>query len=717
MSFVFLRHFFLLACLGFILLPVQPTPAKPNPYFQLTIMAAETISYGSGSDREDLASYRFAQRLAPQLERLGIEVRVVQERSLTDHMYPGGNNPAAVPGPWKENEFEGYDLTTGHLPDETFYDLWLTMHTWATWYNDSILWGVASPQLHDEQLDRDLEALFGFHQGITSEEEALQRVLYRLTWEFQPFIPVYSISSPDLFSVATLNGLKGVISPGSPPALRWGHNGLETWSFAPDTNQSTVRLAVSPRTASGFLFYVNYEGPHERSIRVTEVALNGLLVPRDLDHDAAISTYLPDLAQRLPVPINGTSRLDGQNYTASDLRIWEVAIRSGITWHPGYGYPARPFTVDDVLFTYQTLWNHSWLGPSLARLFGPDPHKGVEAVNTTTLRFHLTALPSPAPEDGLRELEFFCEILTWPILPRHILNPTYVSPAGLGKTADGASIPTIANWTQSDFHRGYRTQNYTGPAIIGTGPYRWEGSNGSPAYEPNGTQILLTRHEGYFKDNSTTLLRTDMPTSQRPQFVTIQEFATASTAVEALLNRSIDVLWNLRVIDWNQLQTIRQRLLAEPGVEPSLDPVATFGLFVNTAHNRLTRPVRLAIAHAINREQVAQDVAQVFMNSVGAQAYANPLPLSIFHPAYPTNLTAPMYNLEKAWDYMEEAGYDMSPYRSDNASSPKTSGISLTGAGLWVAFAILVIKRRQSRQRPILHWCVLVDVSIGIPEF
>lgn len=652
--------------LKIILLFLQPTAANQNPYFQVTI-----IVYPGDMQAES----QIAERIAHQLQRVGIDVRVDATFDFFQRIYPENNNPIALPLPW--NEFEGYDLavwqTGTGMP--TLSALHLSTRTRQTWANDSYEVGVISPQLHDVGLDHDLDAMLGLDPSILSTT-ALEQALYRLTWEFQPYLPLVEPLVPGKFHVSTLEGLSEDLTA-SAPELRWAHNGIESWEFKPGVNQSELRIALEARDV-GFLPYASTEEIHKRP---TEAVLNSLLVPRGPDRDIPLTEYVPDLAATHPFPVTGTNRVDGRNYTANDQRIWEVQLRSGITWHPGYGYPAMPFTVDDVVFTYQTLFDI----------------EGLEVVNSTTFRLHLGT-----PLNETLQLMRFTTLFTRPILPRHILDPTYVSTVGPGTTADGALIRPFDEWGISDFNLGYRTGGFAGPAVIGTGPYRWVGPNGQPSYEPNNTRITLSRNDAYYKDDSTLRLATDAPTLERASTVSFLEFPDKNSALTGLENDTVDVLWRWPLWDWNDptfhLPEEIISLWMNPRYNATVQGRTPLGLFVNTAHPRLTQPVRLAISHAIDRDHVAQDVFES-LESPTFKVVPNPLPLSMLHPAYPKNFATPTYNLETAWDYMEEAGYDMSPYRSSGASPGQTTSKSSIGwLSLWAAILLLtVIRRRDPR--------------------
>ncbi|HKG24391.1 MAG TPA: ABC transporter substrate-binding protein, partial [Thermomicrobiales bacterium] len=100
---------------------------------------------------------------------------------------------------------------------------------------------------------------------------------------------------------------------------------------------------------------------------------------------------------------------------SEDGKIYTFTLHEGVLWQDG-----QPFSVDDVVFSYQ-LWSHpEWPGPidpNLAVIAGATDFKdgkaqtisGIEAVDATTVRFTLTA-PTPS---------FLANAATWQLVPKH----------------------------------------------------------------------------------------------------------------------------------------------------------------------------------------------------------------------------------------------------------------------------------------------------------
>src|SRR5438132_6546461 len=83
------------------------------------------------------------------------------------------------------------------------------------------------------------------------------------------------------------------------------------------------------------------------SLRITELVFNGLV---GIDEKQEI---VPELAERWEVSP------DGRTYT--------FALRKDVMWHPKEGEESRPFTADDVLFTYGIMMHPKTITPLKVR--------------------------------------------------------------------------------------------------------------------------------------------------------------------------------------------------------------------------------------------------------------------------------------------------------------------------------------------------------------
>lgn len=131
-----------------------------------------------------------------------------------------------------------------------------------------------------------------------------------------------------------------------------------------------------------------------------------------------LSVRDPDAQMVGSLVFNGLVKLDNRLRPQPDLaERWEVSedgtaltfyLRSNVAWHDG-----RPFTAQDVVWSYQTLMKLPADNPALLHI--QDTVASVQAIEpvSNTVRFNLRRRYSPLLTD-----------LTMPILPSHILTGT-----------------------------------------------------------------------------------------------------------------------------------------------------------------------------------------------------------------------------------------------------------------------------------------------------
>jgi peptide/nickel transport system substrate-binding protein len=102
------------------------------------------------------------------------------------------------------------------------------------------------------------------------------------------------------------------------------------------------------------------------SLRITELVFNGLVGINEKQE------IVPELAARWE------QSKDGRTYT--------FFLRKDVTWHPRDGEDPRPFTADDVLFTYKIMMHPKTITPLKVRYEFIDT---VEKLDDTTVRFTL----------------------------------------------------------------------------------------------------------------------------------------------------------------------------------------------------------------------------------------------------------------------------------------------------------------------------------------
>lgn len=136
---------------------------------------------------------------------------------------------------------------------------------------------------------------------------------------------------------------------------------------------------------------------------------------------------------------------------AADGLSWTFTLRRGVTWHDG-----RPFTADDVAFTFNDVILNKKLAAQNSSTFGPV--RTVEVVNPTTVRFVLTTPFSSLPY----YLAYYAGIL-----PKHVLgsaeNPLQV--ASFNKRSPvGTGAFRVAEFAPGSYVRLVRNERYWGGA-------------------------------------------------------------------------------------------------------------------------------------------------------------------------------------------------------------------------------------------------------------
>ena len=102
------------------------------------------------------------------------------------------------------------------------------------------------------------------------------------------------------------------------------------------------------------------------SLRITELVFNGLV---GIDEKQEI---VPELAERWEV--------------SKDGRVYTFFLRKDVKWHPREGEDARPFTADDVVFTYNIMMNPRTITPLKVRY---EFIEKIEKTGDTTVVFTL----------------------------------------------------------------------------------------------------------------------------------------------------------------------------------------------------------------------------------------------------------------------------------------------------------------------------------------
>lgn len=216
------------------------------------------------------------------------------------------------------------------------------------------------------------------------------------------------------------------------------------------------------------------------ALRLTELIFNGLVGINEKQE------IVPELAEKWDI--------------SPDKLVYTFFLRKDVTWHPREGEEAKPFTADDVIFTYKIMMHPKTITPLKVRY---EFIQGAEKVNDYTVKF---TLKRPV----LNALAKF----TFKVIPKHgPANPDFL-------TRDD---PFVRN-------------------PIGTGPYIFKGI--TPERE-----IVLAANPRYFKG--------------RPHIekVVAKPFADQNIMTQALMFNAIDMIVLVNSRDIPEIQGDKRFIL------------------------------------------------------------------------------------------------------------------------------------------------------------
>ncbi|MFX0065542.1 MAG: ABC transporter substrate-binding protein [Candidatus Hermodarchaeota archaeon] len=369
--------------------------------------------------------------------------------------------------------------------------------------------------------------------------------------------------------------------------------------------------------------------------------LNHELVERNPDYN-----FVPVLLTQLPYPVavtNNHTELES-SVDPNFATVWEIELRDDVYWHEGYGYTMTTHEdilrvdADDVVFTFGLILDDNEPSPCAVRskwqrLLGNDTSLAVIKKDRYHVQFHLQAVEAEL-------MAYFEQYL----MPQHILTLGMIR-------ADGTVAPTdYADWNTDDWNLGRRTGGHTGPAVIGNGPYiLWPGEdlNEQTVTETKNPYWHLTAEPSYSnifdkfiykwitsKDTALTALEQAKIDLMDPRFHADKDYPD-------MKNKSGIAV--LKRLDWGY-QTLGYNILHGAG-----------GKLAN-------KWVRLAIAHMVPY----QDIVKYLLGGLGQANFA-PFPKQ--SPFWPIDLRPIEYNQTKALDYLEKAGYDVTPFRTSTTET------------------------------------------------
>lgn len=383
-----------------------------------------------------------------------------------------------------------------------------------------------------------------------------------------------------------------------------------------------------------------------------------------------IESLIPPLSNSwydtiITTPIfNGLAQVNNQKETIPALFTdwtpsnngftWTFQLRTGVKWHDG-----NAFSADDVVFSLWALLNtdagsqfvgyyQSVYGNNVtfkyengtAKTLGDGDRVGnITAVDADTVVVNLPTLAAGKPYGYF---DPYLLAFANNIIPIHIFE----------------KIPP-AQWTTSVFNTGEGTQaiggiTYKGP--IGTGPYKWV------EFDPTAQLVHLKKFNDYW--NKTAL---EAEGRFEVEDYYIKFIADKTAALASLKNKQVDMLdpnyqmhteaITAGAIDpaWSTIFNLEGAGRQEIGYNMR-HPI--FGTGVDTPLGKsnsaraaeAARYVRTAFDYAVPRQLIIDNLLSGF----GQPGVTPMLPTQ---PYYNSSLTARPYDLAKAREFLEKAGY------------------------------------------------------------
>ncbi|MCA1632393.1 MAG: ABC transporter substrate-binding protein [Acidobacteria bacterium] len=355
--------------------------------------------------------------------------------------------------------------------------------------------------------------------------------------------------------------------------------------------QLTYRVSAPPKTFN----YVMSTGD-DVTITLTLFLLSSRLV--ELDHDA--QGYVPALAEEWKL--------------GADARGVDVTLRDGLKFSDGH-----PLTSDDVAFTLRALYDQR-LKPPIFRDALMTGEKPIGITVADARRFTLTfAEPVNVPENYMSNLA---------VVPRHVFEPLLDSgklPEAYSVTSDPKSMVTSGKFVVESSAPGERV-------VLARNPFYWKkdsAGNQLPYLDRLALEVI--------SDESNAIARLGQGSLDIYDRVRPADFA--SVRAGAGNARGYDLGPGLYADDlWFNLNPGR-RADGKPYVDPN-----KLAWFTDVRFRR-------AVAHAIDREHIAQNVWQGLAT-----------PLSGFvtpgnHAWAATDLPRINYDLDKSRALLKEAGF------------------------------------------------------------
>jgi ABC-type transport system substrate-binding protein len=362
---------------------------------------------------------------------------------------------------------------------------------------------------------------------------------------------------------------------------------------------------------------------------------------------------------------------------------WTFTCRSGVKWQDG-----ADFTADDVVFSLWALMNPEtgtqhqgsytraygdniefttmqscdlWGGTSTT--LGDGTRVGsITAVDATTVEVQL---PDLIPGKPYGYFDPYLLGYANNIIPKHIFEK--MAPA---------------EWTESPFNTGEGSidiggTTYTGP--VGTGPYKWVD------FDPVAQLVHLQKFDQYWNK---TALEADGLFEVEDYY--IRFIADKTPALAALKNEEVDILdpqYSIQVdiptIDpsWGKVLLNEGTGRQEVGYNHQ-HPIIGTGVDTPLGKSDPSKAaeaamyVRIAMDYAIPRQLIIDNL----MAGYGQPGVSYWLPT---YPYYDASITARPYDLTKAKEYLQMAGYDVPGLAPTPTTASFVLGMSTALSGVY----------------------------------
>jgi len=280
-----------------------------------------------------------------------------------------------------------------------------------------------------------------------------------------------------------------------------------------------IEHLTNATNTSRFILAETGQAPGEGVVPELSTSYYDLAISGELFNGLALrNDTIPNTGQAM-IPVLSAGTPSAPGWTVSpDGKTWDVALRSGVTWHDG-----QPFTSDDVKFTFDIYQNDTFGAQTESFVKGI-----VGGINNVTITGPLSVrftLPDPYAY-------FVQNILTTAILPKHILQPAF-----------GTDYSKITN---SLFNQPGSGDAGT-PLPVGTGPYKWVG------YDSATSTSHLVRNDNYFDFSDWGKSALIAKNQFRVKDYYVKTIVGSDVAITALTNHEVDFLDSQYHLETQQL--------------------------------------------------------------------------------------------------------------------------------------------------------------------